>query len=296
MSGIALPRMRIPPPDGSRDPRTEDPTNIWFVHLVGRLLLPAALRLRISANALSLAGLAFGIGAAFAYLGWPDWRMASLGFVLCIGWLIADGMDGMVARATGSTSATGRILDGICDHAVFAFLYLFLAWSIDSYILASFAAVAHAFQSTLYESERGRFHRRIRGDSGGGKPPVSRNPLVQLYDSVAGSLDRLAEPLDREIERADGQAGDLRAIRSACRADASDDGSAQQQHARDPHLPRLPGRRSALVLVVRAGASHDRRRFWDLEPSSGRGRDGAAARPIGAPARLPNRADGASCG
>ena len=69
--------------------------------------------------------------------------------------------------------------------------------------MASFAAVAHAFQSTLYESERGRFHRRIRGDSGGGKPPVSRNPLVQLYDSVAGSLDRLAEPLDREIERAE---------------------------------------------------------------------------------------------
>jgi len=203
MSGIALPRMRIPPPDGSRDQRTEDPTNIWFVHLVGRLLLPAALRLRISANSLSLAGLAFGIGAAFAYLRWPDWRLASLGFVLCIGWLIADGMDGMVARATGSTSATGRILDGICDHAVFAFLYLFLAWSIDSYLLGCFAAVAHAFQSTLYESERGRFHRRIRGDSGGGKPPPSRNPLVRLYDAVAGSLDRLAEPLDREIESAE---------------------------------------------------------------------------------------------
>lgn len=202
MSGIALPRMRIPPPDGSRDQRTEDPTNIWFVHLVGRLLLPAALRLRISANALSLAGLAFGIGAAFAYTGWPDWRMASLGFVLCVSWLIADGMDGMVARATGSTSATGRILDGICDHAVFAFLYVFLAWSIDAYILAAVAGVAHAFQSTLYEGERGRFHRRILGDAGGGKPPPSRNPLVQLYDAVAGSLDRLAEPLDREIERA----------------------------------------------------------------------------------------------
>jgi hypothetical protein len=205
LTGTALPRLRVPPPDGSRDLRTEDPTNVWFVHLVGRLLLPGALRLRISANSLSLAGLAFGIAAAFAYTRWPDWRMATLGFALSACWLIADGMDGMIARATGTTSATGRILDGICDHAVFAFLYVFLAWSIDrpdAWALASFAGVAHAFQSTLYEGERTRFHRRIRGDAGGGRPAPSRNPLVRLYDAVAGSLDRLAEPLDRLIRSA----------------------------------------------------------------------------------------------
>jgi CDP-diacylglycerol---serine O-phosphatidyltransferase len=217
VSGTALPRWRIPPPDGSRDRRTEDPTNVWFVHLVGRLLLPAALRLRISANSLSLAGLAFGTSAAFAYTRWPDWRMASLGFALSVCWLIADGMDGMVARATGSTSATGRILDGICDHAVFLFLYVFLAWSIDAYMLAAVASVAHAFQATLYEGERTRFHRRIRGDGGSGKPPRSRNPLVQLYDAVAGSLDRMAEPLDTFIRHSDDprRIGDLYGRRAA---------------------------------------------------------------------------------
>ena len=217
MSGTALPRLRIPPPDGSRDQRTEDPTNVWFVHLIGRALLPAALRLRISANSLSLAGLALGIGAAFAYTDWPDWRMASLGFALSVGWLIADGMDGMVARATGSTSATGRILDGICDHAVFAALYILLAWSTDQWVLAAIASVAHAFQSTLYEGERGRFHRRIRGDAGSHEPTPSRNPLVILYDAVAGSLDRLAEPLDRLIRRSDdpGRIGDIYGRRAA---------------------------------------------------------------------------------
>jgi CDP-diacylglycerol--serine O-phosphatidyltransferase len=203
--------MRIPPPDGSRDLRIDDPTNIWFVHLIGRLLLPAALRLRISANSLSLAGLAFGVAAALAYAAWPDWRMASLGFALSVAWLIADGMDGMVARATGTTSAAGRILDGICDHVVFVFLYVFLAWSTDGYVLGAVAGVTHAFQATLYEGERGRFHRRIRGDGGGTRPPPSPNPLVRLYDSVAGSLDRLAEPLDRLIRGADdpGRIGDL---------------------------------------------------------------------------------------
>ncbi len=220
MTGTALPRLRVPPPDGSRDLRTEDPTNIWFVHLVGRLLLPAALRLGIPANMLSLTGLALGIAASFAYTGWPDWRIASLGFALSVGWLIADGMDGMVARATGTTSAAGRILDGICDHAVFAFLYIFLAWSIgrpDAWLLGSAAAVAHALQSTLYEGERGRFHRRIRGDAGGVRPTPSRNPLVRLYDSVAGSLDRLAEPLDRLIRGAEDprRIGDLYGRRAA---------------------------------------------------------------------------------
>jgi hypothetical protein len=203
LNGAALLRLYIPPPDGSRDQRTEDPTNVWFVHPVGRILLPVALRLGISANSLSIAGLAFGIGAALAYTRWPDWRMAVLGFALAVGWLIADGMDGMVARATGSTSAAGRILDGICDHAVFAFYYILMAWTLDAFMLSAVAAVAHAFQSTLYESERGRFHRRIRGDPGGLASPVSRNPLVQLYEAVAGSLDRLAEPLDRLIRSSD---------------------------------------------------------------------------------------------
>lgn len=217
MSGTALPRMRIPPPDGSRDQRIDDPTNVWFVHPIGRFLLPAALRLRISANSLSLAGLAFGIGSAFAYASWPDWRMASLGFALSVFWLIADGMDGMVARATGSSSAAGRILDGICDHLVFAFLYIVLAWSTGDWILGAFAAIAHAFQATLFEGERTRFHRRIRGDAGGGKPPPARNPLVRLYDSVAGSLDRMAEPLDSLIRRSDDpkRIGDLYGRRAA---------------------------------------------------------------------------------
>ena len=161
-------------------------------------------------TSLSLAGLAFGIGAAFAYLHWPDWRMASLGFVLCVAWLIADGMDGMVARATGSTSAAGRILDGICDHAVFPFLYLFLAWSIELvHCWLASPRVAHAFQSTLYESERGRFHRRIRGDPRrqAAAFALSAGPALR---AVAGSLDRMAEPLDREIEHAERKAGDRR--------------------------------------------------------------------------------------
>jgi hypothetical protein len=191
-----------PPPDGSRDLRTEDPTNPWVVHLAGRMLLPLALRLRIPANAVSVAGFALGAAAAWAYLDWPN--RATLGFLLCLAWLIADGLDGMIARSTGTASALGRFLDGVCDHAVFVLLYLALASSLGTagaWALALTAGAVHAVQSTLYEGERVRFHRRVRGEVGEASPP-SGNPLLRLYDTVAGSLDRAAAPFDAALAAA----------------------------------------------------------------------------------------------
>ena len=190
----------LAPPDGSRDRRTDDPTNTWFVHVAGRLLLPAALRLRLSANSISVAGLILGTAAALAYLDWPDPRMATLGFILCVAWLIADGLDGMVARASGTASGIGRFLDGLCDHGVFLFLYLALGISLggsSDIALGLAAGAAHAVQATLYEGERMRFHRRLLGDPGGKRPPPSPYLLARVYDSVASSLDRIAEPFDR---------------------------------------------------------------------------------------------------
>jgi CDP-diacylglycerol--serine O-phosphatidyltransferase len=197
---LILPRPRwLPPPDGSRDPRAEDPTNLWVVHLAGRALLPLALKLRVPANAVSVAGLALGAGAAWCYLDWR--RAATAGFLLSIGWLIADGLDGMIARATRTASATGRFLDGLCDHGVFALLYVALAASLggSSWALAAVAGAVHGVQANLYEGERMRFHRRLRGE---GLPPAvapPRNPLVRGYDALAGSLDRLAAPFDARL-------------------------------------------------------------------------------------------------
>ncbi|HEX6376442.1 MAG TPA: CDP-alcohol phosphatidyltransferase family protein [Allosphingosinicella sp.] len=195
----------LPPPDGSRDRRVDDPTNVWVVHLAGRMLLPAALKAGISANMVSLGGLALGTGAAAAFLGWRDPALATLGFLLCIGWLILDGLDGMIARATLTASALGRFLDGAVDHGVFLLLYLALGASIDTpeaWITGTLAGLVHGVQSNLYESERGRYHRRLRGDPGGEPPPPSPYRLARLYDRVAGSLDRLAGRFDRALAAA----------------------------------------------------------------------------------------------
>jgi len=196
--------MTIAPPDGSRDRRIEDPTNLWLIHPTSRVLLPLALRRGISANAVSLTGAALGIGAAFAYWHWQDWRAALLGFALMLLWLVADGLDGMVARATNTASAIGRLLDGVCDHGVFILIYCTLATNIGTaagWALAISGGAAHAMQSSLYESERYRFHRRIKGDSGAVPALRSGNILERGYDAFAGTLDRMSAPFDRLLRR-----------------------------------------------------------------------------------------------
>lgn len=195
--------MTIPPPDRSRDRRIEDPSNLWIIHPAGRGLLPWFIARGISANMVSVAGLALGTGAAFAYSDWTAWPWAFAGLLLSIAWLIADGLDGMIARATGTASPLGRALDGLCDHGVFVLIYVVLASSIgtvEGWVLAVAAGIAHAVQSNLYESERARFHRRCKGIAA--DPPVpSRNPLVQLYDHVAGLVDRVAYPFDQALRQ-----------------------------------------------------------------------------------------------
>ena len=195
----------LPPPDGSRDRRVDDPTNVWVVHLAARMLLPPALKAGISANAVSVAGFAVGSGAALAYLGWRDPALATLGLLLTVAWLVLDGLDGMIARATGTASALGRFLDGACDHGVFLLLYLALGAAIDTpeaWITGTVAGLVHGLQANLYESERARYHRRLRGDPGGQAGPPSPHWIVRGYDRLAGALDRIAGRFDRALAAA----------------------------------------------------------------------------------------------
>lgn len=188
--------------DASRDPRIEAVSNHYLIHPVARTLLPAALRLGVSANAVSLAGLALGAMAAACYLRWESAAFALAGLILSIGWMVADGLDGMVARATGTASAAGRFLDGLCDHGVFVLIYVALAGSLDSamgWMLALVAGVLHAAQSSLYEGERARFHRRARGHARTAPPVVTGHWLVRAYDRLATSIDHRALPFERRM-------------------------------------------------------------------------------------------------
>lgn len=201
--------MTTPSPDGSRDRRIEDPTNLWLIHPTARALLPRALAMGLSANMVSVVGLIVGAAAAFAFAEWRDWRFAVLGLILAFLWLVADGLDGMVARARGTSSAFGRMMDGLCDHGVFFLLYVCLALSVgtvEGWVLAVAAGIAHAVQSSLYEAERARFHRRLKGAPWSPAPSTGA-ALVRLYDHVAGSMERIAGRFDARMDGSSAAAG-----------------------------------------------------------------------------------------
>lgn len=191
------------PPDGSRDRRIEDPTNLWIIHSAARSLLPWTIARGISANLVSVAGFVLGLMAAIAYARWDDWRFAVAGLLLSIGWLIADGLDGMVARATGTASPLGRVLDGVCDHGVFILIYVVIASMIgtgEGWAWAIGAGAAHIVQSSLYEGERARFHRRVRGLAPPPAPPPANSAVVRGYDWLTTSIDRFSTGFDHLFE------------------------------------------------------------------------------------------------
>lgn len=190
-------------PDRSRDRRIEDPSNLWIIHPAARLLLPVFVARRVSANTVSLAGFLIGGASAAAYSEWQIWPFACLGLLLSLVWLIADGLDGMIARTTNTASALGRFLDGLCDHGVFLLIYVALAISIgttEAWLLGTAAGLLHALQSNLYESERARFHRRSIGVASPAPAP-GINVLVRAYDRLASTIDRLAHPFDERLRR-----------------------------------------------------------------------------------------------
>lgn len=91
-----------------------------------RLLTPIAFvlsRLGVSADMLSFASVAFGIGffllAPFQF---------TLAFWLLIASIICDGLDGVEARLTGTNTERGAFTDMFCDGLVVAFSVAGMAW------------------------------------------------------------------------------------------------------------------------------------------------------------------------
>ena len=138
----------------------EEATNRWLIHPVARRLTPLLARLRVPPNAVSLAGMACGILAGFAYNRLEDRRFAVAGLFLMVLWHLMDGIDGQLARLTGTQSRFGKVLDGICDYVTFTSVYLGLAVALDRqegawmWGLVLAAGVSHAAQAAAYEAQR----------------------------------------------------------------------------------------------------------------------------------------------
>jgi hypothetical protein len=181
-------------------------SNRLVVHRLSAALLPRAIAWRVHPNVATLAGLVSGLAAAAAYTHWADWRLATLGFLLMLGWHVMDGLDGQLARATGTASDTGRLLDGIADYSTFVAVYLALAFTHPhpgaALALAVAAGAAHALQAQFYEGERATWIRRSAGIFRPVARPETGGLAERLYNRGEALLGNRARPFDLRLEQA----------------------------------------------------------------------------------------------
>lgn len=203
-----------------RESEIEEITNLYVIHPVSNFLTPRFARLGITPNAVSLAGMGFGILAAFAYHRFRDPRWAVVGFLLMIAWHVMDGADGQLARLTNAQSELGKVLDGICDYVTFIAVYSALAASLShdlggwTWGLAAVAGLAHAVQSAAYEAQRQEYafwglgkksaKLAMPPPAGGAPGPMAR--LHRLYVGaqllVSGQAAQFHDRLAKAIEKA----------------------------------------------------------------------------------------------
>jgi phosphatidylserine synthase len=147
-----------------RNSEIEEVTNLYFIHPIASRLTLRFAALGVSANAVSVLGMVFGILAGVAYFHYRNPLFAVAGFVLMIAWHVMDGADGQLARLTNSQSQTGKVLDGICDYVTFIAVYTGLALALSGeyggwvWWLVALAGLCHAVQSAAYEVQRQEYN------------------------------------------------------------------------------------------------------------------------------------------
>lgn len=153
------PQIRDDAPRG-RPRELQDWLNRFVYHPLAARLARALKPTGISPNMVSVAGALMIWAAAFAYVG-LDWPVSAvLGFAFHALWHVVDGADGDLARLTGRSSATGELVDGVCDYSGHAVLYIALAATLSgqiglwAWILAVAAAASHSVQTNHAETQR----------------------------------------------------------------------------------------------------------------------------------------------
>lgn len=146
--------------NAKRPPEIEGWLNLHVYHPLSNRLAALLVPTGVTPNMVSFFGFLILCAAAGAYVGlaWPV--SAALGCFLHLSWHVVDGADGALARITGKASATGELVDGVCDYAGHVVLYIALAEFLDDWLggwawaTAWAAAISHIIQSNHTETER----------------------------------------------------------------------------------------------------------------------------------------------
>jgi CDP-alcohol phosphatidyltransferase len=231
-----LPAPGIPP--RSRPRELEDPLNFYVYHplaaRLARLLVPTG----ISPNLVSVGSLLALLAATWAFIGlaWPGNALTGLAFMAL--WHVVDGADGDLARMTGRASATGELVDGVCDYAGNVVMYVAFAFLLDdtlggwAWALAWGAGGSHIVQTNHSETQRRLYLWRAYGVPWLRTAATTGDAVFRKenwftrwfgfwaigYVWLSNRMSPAANPIDAALAKADPREGDR--IRAMVRASA----------------------------------------------------------------------------
>jgi CDP-diacylglycerol--glycerol-3-phosphate 3-phosphatidyltransferase len=152
------------------------------LQLVGRALHHA----RVKANGVTLASLPLAAGAAVA-LAREDYGVGAL---LGGAAFACDALDGMIARASGTTSVGGALLDVACDRISEALLFggLVIAWRSSVPLLVLVLLAALGSQQVTLASAKAEAHPLVREVPRGVMRRAERGVFLVTSTALAGVL------------------------------------------------------------------------------------------------------------
>jgi phosphatidylglycerophosphate synthase len=221
----------------NRPRELEDPLNLFVYHplaaRLARLLVPTG----ISPNAVSLTSLAALCAATWAFIdiAWP--LNALIGLIFMLIWHIVDGADGDLARMTGRASATGELVDGVCDYLGNVIMYFAFAFLLDdtlgatAWLLAVGAGASHIVQTNHAETQRRLYLWRaygvpwLRNAAASGDALFSRESWFSRffgfwavgYVWLSDRMSPSANPIDKALANAAGDPRETQRIRALVR-------------------------------------------------------------------------------
>ena len=186
----------------------DDPLEVILYDPLAIRLSHGFIRLGISANAVTLLSLFFGIGGSLLFYTSNRW-INLLGMALVLFSAILDCCDGQVARLTGTSSQLGRVLDGAADFLNYLAIYLVLGlrlmgepipftdtpWSFYIWPLLLLAMLCHSGQARIADYYKGLHLYFLKGED--------RTSLARSRDLQAEleALPREASAFERIYRR-----------------------------------------------------------------------------------------------
>lgn len=153
----------------TRPAEIQDPLNRFVYHplsaRLARLLVPTG----ISPNLVSVGSALCLLAATWSFVTLAPPANWSVGLMFMLLWHVVDGADGDLARMTGRASATGELVDGVCDIFGNVVMYFAFAFWLDDtmggfgWALAWSAGASHVLQLNHSETQRRLYQWRVYG-------------------------------------------------------------------------------------------------------------------------------------